>query len=191
MSNRDIREALIATTRAVTMQANLNMMPRVVERTMKYRLRDFVRMTPHIFLISKVNEDLQEFLDGVYKLLSAMGVTSREKAELASYQLRDVAQIWYTQWKDNRAEGSGPIEWEEFKEVFLGMYFHRERREIRVKEFINLKQGNMSVVEYSLKFSTFSRYSPSLVSNSRDEMSHFVTGGSQLSGGRIPYRYVA
>ena len=33
------------------------------------------------------------FLDGVYKFLSDMGVTSREKAELALYQLRDVSQI--------------------------------------------------------------------------------------------------
>ena len=60
-----------------------------------------------------------------------------------------------------------------------------------MEEFINIKQGNMSFEEYSLKFSTFFRYASSLVSNSRDEMSHFVTGGSQLSGGRIPYRYVA
>ena len=57
----------------------------------------------------------------------------------------DVSKIWYTQWKDNRPEGSGPIEWEEFKEAFLGMNFPRERREMKVEEFINLKQGNMSV----------------------------------------------
>ena len=41
-----------------------------------------------------------------------------------------------------------------------------------VEEFINLKQGNMSVADYSLKFSSLSRYAPSLVSNPRDEMSH-------------------
>ena len=91
------------------MQDNLNMIPRVVESTMTSRLRDFVRMNPPIFLRSKVNEDPYEFLDRVYKVLSAMGFTSREKAELASYQLRYVAEIWYTQWKDNRPEGSGPI----------------------------------------------------------------------------------
>mgnify|MGYP002555469830 CR=1 FL=1 len=94
---------------------------------------------------------------------------------MSSYQLRDVSQIWYTQWKDNRLVESGPIEWEEFKEAFLGKYFPRERREVKVEEFINLKQGNMSVEEYSLKFSMLSRNSPSLVSNPRDEMSHFVT----------------
>ena len=58
-------------------------------------------------------------------------------------------------------------------------------------EFINLKQGNISVAEYSLKFSTLCRYAPSIVSNPRDEMSHFMTGGSRLSGGRMSYHYVA
>ena len=79
MSNRDIREDLIAIARAVLMKANLNMMPRVVERIMTSRWRDFVRTNPPIFLGSKVNEDPQEFLDGVYKILSAMGVTSRRR----------------------------------------------------------------------------------------------------------------
>ena len=35
-------------------------------------------------------------------------------------------------------------------------------------------------VEYALKFSMLSRYAPSLVSNSREEMSRFVTGESDL-----------
>ena len=87
------------------------MVPRVnvVESTMTSRLIDFVRMNPPIFLGSKVGEDPQEFLDGVYKVLSAMGVTSREKAELDSYQLRDVSQMWYTQWKYNRPVEASPF----------------------------------------------------------------------------------
>ena len=68
------------------MRVNLNMMPRVVERIMTSRWRDFVRTNPPIFLGSKVNEDPQEFLYGVYNVLSAMGVTSWKKAELASYK---------------------------------------------------------------------------------------------------------
>ena len=49
-----------------------------------------------------------------------------------------------------------------------------------MEEFINLKQGIMSVEEYSLKFSMLSRYSPSLVSNPRYEMSCFVTAFADL-----------
>ena len=74
----------------------------VVESTITSRFRDFVKMNTPIFLGSTVGEDPQEFLDGVYKLLSTIVVTSREKAELASYQLRDVTQVWYTQSKNNR-----------------------------------------------------------------------------------------
>ena len=96
------------------------------------------------------------------------------------YQLKEVAQIWYTQWKANRPEEAVTIEWEEFKEAFLGKYFPLEKRECKIEEFINLRQGNMSVEEYALKFSMLSRYAPSLVSNCREEMSRFVTGVSDL-----------
>ena len=41
-------------------------------------------------------------------------------------------------------------------------------------EFINIKQGNMSVEEYSFKLSMFSKYAPSFLSNLRDEMSNFM-----------------
>ena len=55
-----------------------------------------------------------------------------------------------------------------------------ERREVKVKEFINLKKENMNVEKYSLKFPMLSTHSPSLVSNPRDEMSRFVTGVADL-----------
>ena len=73
MPNREIIEALIAIASAMTMHPNLNMMPRVMESTMISGLRDFVRMN------------------------HPMVVTSREKTQLSSYQLRDVSQILYTQ----------------------------------------------------------------------------------------------
>ena len=65
----------------------------------------------------------EKFLYGVYKFLSAMEVTSREKLKLSSYILREVSQVRYTQWKDKRSVESSPIELEEFKEDFLGKYF--------------------------------------------------------------------
>ncbi|TMW83530.1 hypothetical protein EJD97_001447 [Solanum chilense] len=96
----------------MTTQPNLSIVRRVnvVESTMISRLRDLVRMNTPIYLGSKVGEDPQEFLHGMYKVLSSMEVSSREKVELASYHLRDVSQIWYTRWKDNR-----PVEASFFK----------------------------------------------------------------------------
>ena len=87
LSNSDIRDALLYLVQAMTNQVNLSMVPRVnvVDNNMTSRLRDFVRLKPPIFLGSMVGEDPQEFLDGVYMVLSTMGVTHREKAEFSSY----------------------------------------------------------------------------------------------------------
>ena len=46
---------------------------------------------------------------------------------------------------------ASPFECKEFKEAFLGKYFPRERREVKVEEFIILKQGYMSVEKYSFE----------------------------------------
>ena len=68
--------------------------------------------------------------------------------------MREVAQVWYTHWKDNRSVESGPIEWEEFKKSFLGMYFPHERREANVGEFVNFRHGYVDVEESKLRRST-------------------------------------
>ena len=80
-------------------QENRELAPRVQQNAsiMASHLRDFTRMNTSMFFESKVNEDPQGFNDGVYKILYAMGLTTSEKAELATYQLKDVAQTWYKQ----------------------------------------------------------------------------------------------
>ena len=62
-----------------------------------------------------------------------------EKAEPATYQLKEVAQMWYNQWKDNRTVGSDPRTLEIFKKAFLEKFFAREQRLYKVEEFINLR----------------------------------------------------
>ena len=61
--------------RASTTHVNMGIPPRVnvVESTMTSRLGEFFKMNALIFLGYKFGENPQEFLDGVYKVLSAMG----------------------------------------------------------------------------------------------------------------------
>ena len=87
-----------------------------------------------------------------------MEATDTEKAGLASYQLKDIAQTWCKMWQDSRVLGEVPVSWELFKKHFLERLFPRETREAKVEEFINLKQGSMMIKEYSLKFNKLSRY---------------------------------
>ena len=57
-----------------------------------------------------------------------------EKAEFSTYQLKDVAQTWYVQWRDNRPLRGGPVTWEIFKETFLDWFFSRKMREEKVTD---------------------------------------------------------
>ncbi|WMV13937.1 hypothetical protein MTR67_007322 [Solanum verrucosum] len=49
------------------------------------RVRDFTRINPPKFHGSKVQEDPQEFIDEVYKVLLIRGVTPVKKAEMACH----------------------------------------------------------------------------------------------------------
>lgn len=118
---------------------------------------------------SRANEDPQQFIDEVYKVLFAMGLSLSKKVVLAIYQLKDVAQTCYVQLKDNRPLRGRPVTWKIFKKEFLGWFFPRETREAKLVEFINLRQGVMSFIEYSMKFTKLSKYAPSLVSDPRDK----------------------
>ncbi|TMX03162.1 hypothetical protein EJD97_017964 [Solanum chilense] len=73
-----ITQAQAASTQAqaMTTQANREVVPRAHQKvaTMDSHLRDFTQMNPHTFYGSKVEEDPQEFIDEIYKILYAMVV---------------------------------------------------------------------------------------------------------------------
>ena len=96
-------------------------------------------MNPPSFHGSKVDEDPLKFIDQVQKVTDIMGVTTIESAKLAAYQLQDVTYTWFKQWKPERSDDTGPLEWEEFVTAFLDKFFPQELREAKVLEFINLR----------------------------------------------------
>ncbi|KAH0743127.1 hypothetical protein KY290_031120 [Solanum tuberosum] len=85
-------------------------------------------MNPPEFLGSQIGEDPKNFIDEVKKVFEVMRVTGNDRVELASYQLKDVAHIWYTQLKENMGTNAAPITWECFSETFLVRFFPRELR---------------------------------------------------------------
>ena len=84
-----------------------------------------------------------------------------------------MAHIWYTQLKENRGANAAPITWEFFSETFLDSFFPIKLREAKAQQFMNLRQGNMTVQVYRLKFNKLSRYAPHMVANSRAQMNKF------------------
>ena len=136
-------QAATGQAQAMMAQENREVVPRRHQQvtTMASRLRDFTQMNPPTFYGSKVEEDPQEFINKVYKILLAMGLSTSEKAELSTYQLKDVVQAWYVQWRGNRPLRGGPLTWDILNVDFLDPLLPREISEEKVVEFINLRQG--------------------------------------------------
>ena len=101
LTDGDIRAALIQLARASTVQAkamtahaNQELVPYPHQQvtTVTSPLRDFTRINCPTFYRSKIYANPQEFIYEVYKILLAKGFTTSEKAKLATYRLKDVAQ---------------------------------------------------------------------------------------------------
>lgn len=90
---------------------------------MASRLREITKMNPHMFFGSRSEEDSQYFLDEVYKILYDMGVTSFTRAMLEAYELQDVTQTWFTQWRDNKALKCGLVTSKILKKALVDRFF--------------------------------------------------------------------
>ncbi|WMV46406.1 hypothetical protein MTR67_039791 [Solanum verrucosum] len=133
VTNEVFRDMFQVLSQAATTQDNREVVLPVNPNvgTVASRVRDFTRMNTMEFHGSKVEEDPQEFIDDIYKVLMIMGVTTVENVELVTYQLKGVAQIWFNQWKDGRPKDAGPLDWKKFKVAFLDRFFPLEMREAK------------------------------------------------------------
>ncbi|XP_061340226.1 uncharacterized protein LOC133286788 [Gastrolobium bilobum] len=77
----------------------------------------------------------------------------------ATYLLIREAEHWWTNTKRYFQSRGTEITWAIFKDAFLEKFFPQSIRNRKEIEFLELKQGNMTVGEYVAKFEELSRYS--------------------------------
>ena len=93
----------------------------------------------------------------IENILEAMEITSdTPRIRLATFQLEGEAQVW---WRWARASRDlEAMTWAEFQELFMGKYFPETSRHVKAQEFLKLKQGAMTVMEYVARFTKLARY---------------------------------
>ncbi|XP_022857170.1 uncharacterized protein LOC111378233 [Olea europaea var. sylvestris] len=82
-------------------------------------------------------------------------VSEVEKVVCASFMLRGSAGHWWDTMSS--IEDVNAMTWERFKELFRNKYFTAPVRAMKMNEFIQLRQGGMTVGEYICKFEQLSR----------------------------------
>ena len=94
------------------------------------------------------------------KIFEAMGCLEEHKVSYAMFMLQGEAENWWKFVKPSLVTPRGIITWNAFKDKFLDNYFPRDLRKRKAREFLDLKQGNMSVGEYIAKFNELLQYWP-------------------------------
>ena len=120
----------------------------------------------------------------IKKVLEAMEITSdATRIRLAAFQLEGEAQVW---WKWARTSRDlEAITWAEFQELFMGKYFPDTARHAKAQEFLELKQGTMTVMEYMARFTELARFADDYVATGMANVRRFENGMKLSIRGRI------
>ena len=111
----------------------------------------------------------------IENVLEAMEITSdTTRIRLAAFQLEGMAQVWW-RW----ARTSRDLEvmtWAEFQELFMGKYFPENARHAKAQEFLELKQGVMTVMDYVVRFTELARFADDYVATDMAKVRRFKNG---------------
>ena len=138
---------------------------------------DFLKLQPPVYNGSEDPSRAEQWIrqmDRIFSLFRKQ-VTSAEKVDLAVYMLRGDAVTW---WESVRARylEEQVLTWEEFKRLFLAKYFPVVLRNRLERQFMDLTQGNLSVVKYENEFNHLSQYAPSLIADEDTKARRFTDG---------------
>jgi hypothetical protein len=148
--------------------------------------REFMSHKPPTFASSPDPLDADDWLKSIEKMLNVAQCSDREKVLYASGRLTGPAADWWDSYVAAH-DAADTITWAEFTTQFRNYHIPARLMKIKKKEFLSLKQGNMSVSEYHDKFIKLSRYAPDEVADDERKQEHFTEG----LNGPLQYALVA
>jgi len=123
-------------------------------------LETFLRNHPPTFEGRYNPDGAQTWLKEDERIFRVMQCNEAQMVRFGTYMLAEEADDWWVStcpFLENGAEG---VTWTVFRREFLSRYFPEEVREKKEIEFLELKQGDMSVKEYAAKFVQLVKFYP-------------------------------
>ncbi|WVZ64210.1 LOW QUALITY PROTEIN: hypothetical protein U9M48_013770 [Paspalum notatum var. saurae] len=133
---------------------------------------DFMKGHPPTFSHSADPLQADDWLRAVERQLDIAQCNDQERVLYATGQLRGAALDW---WESYRPQDRECFTWAQFRERFRSHHVPAGIMKMK-KEFLSLKQGNMSITEYRDKFLQLARYAPTEVAENGDKQEHFLEG---------------
>ena len=111
----------------------------------------------------------------IENVLEAMEITSdTTRIRLVVFQVEGEARVWW-RW----ARTSRDLEvmtWTEFQELFMSKYFPNTARHAKAQEFLELKQGATTVMNYVARFIELARFADDYVASDLAKVRRFYNG---------------
>ena len=120
----------------------------------------------------------------IERILRAMEITSdTTRITLASFQLEGESGIWW-EWVTTPRDLE-TMTWDDFRRLFMGKYFPASARYAKAREFLELRQGTMSVLEYVARFIELARFGDDYVATDAAKVGRFENGLKLSIRGKI------
>ena len=120
----------------------------------------------------------------IENVLEAMEITSdTTRIRLAAFQLEGEARVWWRWVRTSR--DLKEMTWAEFHDLFMDKYFPDIARHVKAQEFLELRQGTMTVMDYMAKFTELARFSEDYVATDMAKVRRFENGLKLSIRGRI------
>ena len=111
----------------------------------------------------------------IENVLEALEITSdATRIRLAAFQLDGEARVWWRWVKTSR--DLEVMTWAEFQELFIGKYFPETARHAKAQEFLELKQGATTVMDYMARFTELARFADDYVATDLAKVRRFENG---------------
>jgi len=151
-----IAAALEAVAQAVGQQPNANA-GAIAEVRM---LETFLRNHPPTFKGRYDPNGAQTWLKEIERVFRVMQCTEVQKVRFGTHILAEEADDWWISLLPILEQDGAEVTWAVFKREFLDRYFPEDVHGKKEIEFLELKQGNMSVIEYAAKFVDQAKFYP-------------------------------
>jgi hypothetical protein len=97
----------------------------------------------------------------VEKTMIQISIPEGLRVNCATHLLSDRAMTWWETVQLRRATET--LTWSDFKTEFENQFYSRYHRKVKEQEFLALRQGDMSVLEYEKRFHDLSLFAPHYV----------------------------
>ena len=161
-----------------------NIPPRNQDQNKSEMIAKFEKLRPHKFLGGPNPHEAEAWLRQIKKLLDTSDIRNeQDRVTMAAFQMEGEADHWWEMIKSTRQVET--LTWRQFEDLFMQKYFPNSLRQEMIQEFLQLKQGKMSVTQYANCFEALLQYASAIVANEEDKVRRFEWGLDTDIRGRL------